>query len=238
MLFAVITLLHVRLAAVGWLFRYEAYLVALGLFVVVLGASQSGWSWTDVVTSLRLWPQRVSALILALLLAYPFADRLWMANRHLPNEFPIYYQLTYQQARFLDTFYRGQAVALTDIGAPTYFADIRCLDLFGLASVDVARARLAKQWRPNDIGRMAHAKDVEIAIVNHRFFVESAVPKEWVKVGDLRTSAPSTPDWSTGVFYATRAGEVQRLARNLRDFAGRLPSGVTAVVDPAVAVPN
>jgi hypothetical protein len=235
-LFALITLLHIRLAAVGWLFRYEAYLVALGLFVVFLGAGQSGWSWTDMTTSLHLWLQRVAALILALLVAYPFADRLWMANRHLPNEFPLYYQLTYQEARFLDTFYRGQAVALTDIGAPTYFADIRCLDLFGLASVDVARARIAKQWRPNDIRRMAHAKDVEIAIVNHRFFVESVVPKEWVKVGDWRTSAPSTPDWSTGVFYATGAGGVQKLARNLRDFAGRLPSGVTTVVDPDVEV--
>ncbi len=46
-------------------------------------------------------------------------------------------------ALFLKDFYAGNVVAANDMGAINYIADIRCLDLYGLASMEVADLKRA-----------------------------------------------------------------------------------------------
>jgi hypothetical protein len=58
------------------------------------------------------------------------------------------YRQQFQMARLAASLPHGTTVALNDIGAVCYYADIRCLDLIGLATADIARARLRLRHRP------------------------------------------------------------------------------------------
>ncbi|GAG74496.1 unnamed protein product [marine sediment metagenome] len=49
-------------------------------------------------------------------------------------------------ALFLQKYYKGECIGVNDIGAINYYADIDCLDLWGLSNVEVAIAKLSRTW--------------------------------------------------------------------------------------------
>src|SRR5437868_4649496 len=90
-------------------------------------------------------------------------------------------------ASFVRQFYRGEGVAANDIGAIGYLADTRLLDLWGLASADVARARREGTYNSQTIYDLAKSHGVKIAILYDGWFIEyGGVPSQWVKVGEWR----------------------------------------------------
>ena len=146
------------------------------------------------------------------------------------------YSQQYQMARFLSEYYQGASVAANDIGAINYFADLRCLDLVGLANIDVMRAKRRGTYSTDFIAYEAAKQRTEIALVYDSWFAPKPksefggppLPANWVRVARW-----SVPDFGilgsdTVSFYAVRPDARDKLRQNLQAFAPKLPRLVTA----------
>ena len=211
------TLLHLQYARTGWFYRYEAYLVALG--IVAIGVALHGVGGT--VRPAWLPVLLVSAALLAC------AIRGVRSYVETPGAVGNIYEQQIQMGRFLARFYAGQAVAANDIGAICYLADVRILDLWGLASREVAEAKLSGRYATRGIAELARARDVRVAVIYERWLeAAGGVPAEWVRAGRWRVARNVVLGDRTVAFYAVDPGEAAPLADHLRAFAPELPPGV------------
>ncbi len=87
---------------------------------------------------------------------------------------------------FLKDFYQEQPVAVNDIGAISYFANSRVVDLFGLASMEVANAYRERRFDRDTIDQITQKEGVRVAIVYDDWFQTREIggfPEQWVRVG-------------------------------------------------------
>ena len=220
-LFVTGTLLHLQLAALGWLFRYEAYLVAIGVVLVARHLADAPAKITAFGTAAR------AALTVAVLLAaIPLITRGAQAAAQTPRAVKNIYEQQYQMGLFLRGLPAGSTVMANDIGAIAYLADVRLIDLYGLATQETARAR--REGRV-DRALLAHlaAPAPPAAVVVYRSWFADAIPPEWIQVGTWRVPEEVVVADRTVTFYATRPAEAALLARALDAFQARLPPTVT-----------
>jgi len=121
-IYATSALLHMQFAATGWFFRYEAYLVALGLFTL---ADTSAQDVQQARSAMGGHPKRAAAKLVAVLglsaLAIsPLLERGVVSLRQVTKATRNIYEQHYQMGMFLKTFYSGAVVAANDIGAITF----------------------------------------------------------------------------------------------------------------------
>jgi hypothetical protein len=220
---------HVEFVEVGPLFRYDAYLFALG---TVFLASQV----PIVMPDLPAWtsfsreqaPQYLAAGALALLLFFPLAVKgtrlLWFLPQCTTNIF----EQQYQMGSFVRQYYQGSTVALNDVGAVNFLADIHCLDLWGLANRDVTRLKREHNYRLRDITGLSKQAGARIAIVYDHWIAGQVggLPAEWVRVGQWTIRNNVIVGGDTVSFYALEPSEVSHLIECLREFSLALPRDV------------
>jgi len=228
-IFVVVALFHLAFAAIGSFFRYEAYLVALG--VLIAAAQLSDWAPKQrplVSFDRTRLAKYFSVAILAVTLFFPLAFRGVLAMVLVPQATTNIYQQQYQMALFVRQFYPGSTIALNDIGAVNYFNDIHCLDLFGLANLEVARRKRRSSFHTVDISELASGAGARIALVYDSWFGGDVggLPEAWVRVGKWTIRDAVVSGDSTVSIYAADASESSALVEHLRDFSGRLPPGV------------
>jgi hypothetical protein len=226
--FVSVTVLHVCLVKVEWFFRYEAYLVALGLTAVASAASdvaRSSSVWEFLAPrSLRRLSVFASAVVLALPLVNRGAEGMLLT---VPATGEIYRQ-QYQMGVFFGRFYAGQTVALNDIGAVAWLARVRVVDLIGLASPDVAKARRrnADDTAFFDAALQQHGA-AAACIYDYYFSGVRRLPASWLKVGEWAIEHQAAVSRDTVAFYAPSGEKAHRLRDALNEFSGELPRGVT-----------
>jgi hypothetical protein len=148
--------------------------------------------------------------------------------RQLTTAMTNVYEQQWQMGRFLKEFYAGQPVAVNDIGAVDYEADIGCVDLAGLANKVVARQQVRHvpfgTWFPDSI----EPTGVQAAIVYRMYFpLDSAgLTKPWIRVGDWTIRNNFANGNNVVSFFARDQTEADSLASHLREFGPSLPSGV------------
>ena len=224
-------LLHLSFAGVGWVYRYEAYLI--GAAIVVIGCA--------------LPYVRISRNRLATLGALAFgAAGVWLlAVRTLDAEktFPlrsaaVYYQQI-QMARFLSRFETKVSVAANDVGAINYFADIDCLDLVGLGDREVFWAKRQGLYSTSMLAKIASDRGVKVAVVYDTWFRGlgpypfggPSLPSSWIRVARWKTPFGQYLGGDTVSFYATNPAEAARLKSTLTAFAPSLPRDVRVLDD-------
>jgi hypothetical protein len=209
---------------VGWLFRYEAYLVFMGVIVVGIGAH-------DLRD--RLWPARAPALgralvmTAALVLALPLAERAAAALRRTPRASQNIHEQQFQMGTLLARYYPGASVAANDIGAIAYLGNERVLDLFGLADLEVGRRKLHQHCDTRVIREITRERGVKVAVVYDEWFdKQGGVPHEWVKAGEWTITHNVVCGSDHVTWYAVDPTEAQPLIDHLRAFASALPPDV------------
>jgi len=227
--FVAATALHMQFARAGWFYRYEAYLVGLGLFALTLALKD----WLEQSRHTRTArPELVRYVPLALvsiLVVAPLGVRGIKSFRAIPQATGNIYQQQYQMGLFLREFYQGRVVAANDVGAINYLADIRCVDLWGLASLDVARAMRADRYNTASIDELVGSKQAEIAILYDAWFQRPDIggwPSHWIGVGQWQMPDNLVCAEDTISFYAVEEAETEPLIDNLRRFGPRLPEVV------------
>jgi hypothetical protein len=221
-LFTLTTLLHLQYARTGWFYRYEAYLVGLGVLTLAAGLPGLRASWRP----LSAVPKALAA-VLCVAAGLPLAVRGYGALVSVPAASRNIYEQQIQTATFLHLYYDGQSVAANDIGAINFFADLRCLDLWGLASRDVAALKLHGRYTTDAIASLARSAGARIAVVYDPWFLSyGGLPVSWIKAGTWRIRDNIVCGVDTLSFYALSPEEAESLKTHLREFAPHLPARV------------
>jgi hypothetical protein len=229
-MFVVATLLHLQLAAIGWLFRYEAYLVAIGIAVVARHVGDG----LAALTRARPPRERAALAVAALVMAAPLLTRAVEALHETPAAVKNIYEQQYQMGLFLRGLPPGSTVMANDIGAVSYLADVRLVDLYGLATQETARARRQRHVDRDLLARLA-AETPPAAIVVYRSWFTDAIPPEWIEVGTWKVPEKVVVADRTVSFLASTPSDAARLAAALSAFQPRLPPSVVARVADARA---
>ena len=225
-IYAGMIILHLEFAVAGLFYRYEAYLVGLG--VALIGAALF-----DERERLRAWlgPPRLAraaiALLLAIVIARPLGRRALRSIQEAPRASTNIYEQQIQMARFLDRYYRGQPVALNDIGAVTWLADIHLIDLAGLGSLEPARLRLTQRFSTGAIDTLTRREHAAVAILYpHWFKLYGGLPAGWTEVGQWKIARNVVCGADSVSIYAVSPAEITPLIGHLREFDGALPREV------------
>jgi hypothetical protein len=230
-LYACMAIFHLTFAGVGWFFRYEAYLVCAGLVVLapLLAEAIRGWK-----VSLQPLRETVAGALAVLSLGgalYYLGNRAFQAVALTPRAVGNIYQQQVQMARFLNAYYAGGGVAANDIGAINFYADLHCLDLAGLGSMDVARGRIDGTLTRQTLEQFAQKHEVEIAVLYPEWFEPfGGLPSQWQPVGAWVVRNNVVLGETRVVFYAANPAAREKLAQNLRRFSAQLPPEVGAAV--------
>ncbi len=224
-IFIVLTLLHTQFAQPGafWFFRYEAYLFVLGGVAVARALGE----WLETVR--RQTPHTKTMVVqfgtILLFALSPLSDRALKGMASIPPATRNIYEQQYQMGLFLGRFYQGRVVALNDIGAASFLGDIDCVDLAGLADIDVARRMLAGLYESEDVRDIAEAKDARIAIVYDSWF-GNRIPASWRRAATWTVQNNVVLGGNTVTFYALRPEELGPLRAHLGEFSRELPQSV------------
>jgi hypothetical protein len=210
------------------MFRYDDYLIGAGIIA-------AGCAFPILVERL----QRRSLTLVRVL--FSAAGIVLLLRAALPGVLlpvctrAIYWQQM-QMARFVAEYYPRASVAANDIGAISYFSDIHCLDVIGLASTDVFYARHGGWYSTEFLQNQATAQHVQIAIVYADLFtpgrpdpVGIRMPANWTLVQSWSLPQQLQEGGRTVSFYAVAPGEAEHLRVALHKFQSTLPNGVTAV---------
>jgi hypothetical protein len=229
-IFVATSTLHFVLASAGWLYRYEAYLVAMGLVAVAAPLFEFVQRFPRTFRmSAGEWAG-VAALALTILTANLLWSGGWESLRATAHATNDIYKCNYHMGLFIRRYYQGIPVAVNDLGAANFMADIQCTDFHGLADLEVARAMLQKRFNPQFMDDLARSRRSFVAVVDDNWLaMYGGTPHQWALAGgwkfnnrDLLSSLP----YPALSFYALTEHARQQLMENLRDFSSRLPPGV------------
>jgi hypothetical protein len=217
---------HLEFVGAGPMFRYDSYwcvlaFLYLGLqFPLVLPHGRT-------LLSKETWvvPKNLAYGALCLLLLFPMAIKGGRLLWFLPQCTTDIFEQQYQMGLFVERYYQNSTVALNDIGAVNYLADIHCLDLWGLANAEIAAAKRKHTYHVGDIERISKQTGTRIAIIYDAWFL-GGVPPEWIRVGRWTIPNNVNVGEDTVSFYAVSPTEAQYLSQSLTDFSIRLPAEV------------
>ncbi len=222
--------LHAQFAAVGWFYRYEAYLMALGIVAVSIALPDIARQACDAIRASRRPSERIPILAVVALLTVMFTSPIWVrGNAALESIVPAtrnIYDQQYQIGRFLSKYYRGASLAVNDIGATSFFsAPENLLDLWGLGSVEIIRAKRKQDEMQEVVSRLSKAQRTRLIVVYASRF-EHVLPQEWIPIGTWTISNNIVCGDATVTFLAANVGEVPYALHALRDFSHELPASI------------
>lgn len=217
-LFVLTLVQHLCMASVGWLFRYEAYLVAFAVLAIAdaLPLAQIrvfGAMWLLLATTmLALSVRTVRAVIDG------------------PEMSEAIYSQQYQMARFVTLNFPGSPIGLNDIGLIDFGTDIHLLDLTGLANRTIGDSIERNAYTTAVMRDAALGDGTRIAIVYSSWFSAKTgdashfpLPSSWRCEGQWYSTDPRLLGRKMVTFYAVRPEYATRLAGDLREFARQLP---------------
>lgn len=219
--------LHVLTVRLDQFSRYTAYLVGSGLVLIILSllAALGRMMETPAVR----WNRTTTGplILLAVMALVPLLMNGMTQNRHVSMVSRNIYEQQYQLGRFLSAHYRGELVALNDLGAMTYYGHIRPVDLVGLAEPRIAIARRHRVFNTDSIRAVVKDRGAGIAIVYPNWFPgEWTLPAEWIPVEDWILQDNYICGGDTVRFYGTNRIEAATLRERLDAFRPRLPRRV------------
>ena len=227
LVFLATAFLNAQFASTGHVSRYEAHVVASGLLAVAAALIGDGSTWHGPSTTGR----RLTVSVLGLLVLFPLLYRGGSCFLKAARATSNIYAQQYQMGLFVRQYYNGTAVAANDIGALNYLADIRCLDIIGLGSGDVARARTEGTYTIGRLAEIASAMDVRVAIVYDDWLPRDdldvqTIPPGWVRVAQWTIDNNVVAARDTVSIYALGYEEPATLTAHVRDFSATMPASV------------
>jgi hypothetical protein len=211
----------------GTFSRYEAYLIAFALLVIPAAIGQ----WLPRQISFKALP----IVALGVLLITFLMNDIYTRYTRVANETPVVtatteiYRQQYQMGRFLAAYYNDATVATNDIGAVNYFSDINNVDLWGLGTVEVARAKATNSYTSAVMDQIADEAGVKLAIVYDEWLdLYGGVPDDWILVERWEYErAPVILGNRVVSFYALNEADLEQLQSNLDEFAPTLPNNIS-----------
>lgn len=179
---------QVTLGSLGWLYRYEAYLMFWGLLNIFLYFRPVRWS-------------RGVAVAAAVLLFF-MGSRVEGAVKAAKGTRNILHQQV-QMGQFLGKYHKDASVAANDIGAVTFFTDIQLLDLWGLGSMEVLQLRRQGRFNIQTVAELLRKYKTDIIVIYPESFAEISMESAgYVPVGSWQIQDNVVCAGDEVIFYA------------------------------------
>ena len=228
---------HGVFAHFGWLYRYEAYLVAACF--TILPAAVAGFVPDKLVERGDASPsngdpvsvlvRKVAIVLLGIGVAFPFVARGFKANFDTVVAQREIFGQQMQMARIISSLPEQQKgpVAVSDLGCMVMFSGVHVLDIWGLGSPDVAEIVRSHKMPPDGFaGLFARHRVRYVAIYDGWYDLKRLAPDIRI-VAKLSMSRPRVIcAGDTVLLGVTNAADVAPFAAHLRNYASRLPDGV------------
>ena len=236
-IFLGLMLLHLQTARVGWLFRYDAYLVGLGLLVSLPTLLRMLALTRDAIPA-RTRRLRLGIPLLGLLpLAVPFAQRAVRAVDYTRQASYDRYLEHILPARFLAEYRPDATIAVNDIGAIAYYTRCRVLDVYGLGSMEPLRFRRSDSGYTRDqVREWARQSGATLAVLQIQWAeIARRIPEGWVEVAVWELPRNVVFGDTRIGWFALKPELAPSLARDLTAFQAELPADiqVTRLIAPA-----
>ncbi len=220
-------LLHMVAARTGWFYRYEAYLIALGIITIAISISE----YLPAVSKLdkTLISKNLALILIIFVLFTSLVGRGYCSFNEVPTATHNIYDQQYQMGLFIQKYYKGDAVSLNDVGAVNYATDIKSIDLLGLSGLNVSKAILKENYSIEDIDNITRQNHVKVVIVYedlYKKYLTGGLPSNWIKVGQWKIKDRITCFMDTVSFYVIDPEDEKNLTENLQKFSVQLPPDV------------
>lgn len=205
-------LAHLFFGQVGWMHRYEPYIIASLLAALLLAGAAAGPGVARLA--------RGTALATMAATGFAYSPTLW--GDYVWNPRAITLQQA-QMARFAQDYLKVP-VAVNDLGRVAWGNPDYVLDIWGLGNAEARKIRFDGKLPANGwAGPLATNHGVKAAMIYDIWF-ETAVGPDWVRVGELRMDPTKgvLGAWSVS-FYATDPGFASEMRAKLERFAPTLP---------------
>jgi len=225
-IFILVMLLHLQFADTNWFTRYELYFISMGFTVIAVFALQDIANMNKPIWNITKIQQYIISCLILVFLFIPFEERGRLYLINIPKASSNIYCQQIQMAKFIKQYFQGACVAINDIGAVNWFADIKCLDLYGLANIEVANAKLKNNYSTAVIDSISLINDTKIAIVyDSWYYLYGGLPRNWVKVGQWKVLNNVVCGSDVVTFYAIDPSYADYLTKSFFEFSQKLPSG-------------
>jgi len=229
---------HAANGQFGWYSRYEGYLVVFSVLTLVQVCAESVKLLKAPTASYESGRIRMAEPDLRWLKAYvPFAITALAvgcltvrSSYALATDGEMMRDVGWQQVQFgnfLNRYYPGGNVLLNDIGAASYYSDFHLLDVFGLGTPEIAKAKVEGTYDAPYLANMILQRQIDVAMI-----YIATLPKS------NQLSYPLIPvatwDLPKGSIFGDQvmilAGNPEKaalLSSQLKQFQSSLPPGVT-----------
>jgi hypothetical protein len=212
-------IIHLMFAKVGSFYRYEAYLIALWILVLGIYLDVSLFNQFGKFYQSCTAIKRLGLIFIAFIFIFPFFGRGIAALTQIPNACLNIYQQQYQMASFLRQYYQGECIAANDVGLINFLAEVRCLDLWGLTNIQVARAMLQGKYNTSAISAIVRENDCQSVVIYDSWFEHyGGAPREWVRIGQWHISNNIVCGDSIVTWYAPDTAHSARLTNAIEEF--------------------
>ena len=177
---------HLFTARFGWLFRYEAYLLSMAClsFVPILRQFFFSHINTDKISK----NAKIAMFCALSVLAFGILIRTTLSTFITPHHAKGVRYQHLEMARFIQKNFPNSTIMANDIGAICYFApNIKLLDLWGLASLEVALARADHRLNEDFLLQYGKERKADIAVLQEYFWRIQGIPESWYKAGEWHT---------------------------------------------------
>jgi hypothetical protein len=168
-----------------------------------------------------------AVIILLLVLLSPFVLRAFTVFE-VPFATKNIYDQHYQMSQFVKNYAGGNIIAANDIGMIEYYSASEVLDLYGLANMDIARAKLTNRYTTETIFDLTKSKNIKLAIVYaNGYEMYGGLPPSWIKLAEwTMTDRNIVCGYETVTFFSLTQEDADGLRKKLIEYSTQLPKSV------------
>lgn len=214
---------HLALGKIGWMHRYEPYLLASLIGAILLAAT--------AVSGVPRKILRGTAIVAGLAAGLAYLPGLWGVYTWNPRA--IHLQQA-QMARFAQDYLKVP-VAVNDLGRVAWGNPDYVLDIWGLGSAEARKIRFGPvRPAPGWAAALAAEHGVRAAMIYDDWFGTAAGP-DWVRTGALgvKNERGDLGGWVVAL-YATDPNYADEMRAQLEKFAPSLPKDAVLMLEPEV----
>lgn len=207
----VMLLVHLQLAKLGWFYRYEAYLIVVGLTVSSVAYPVVA-AWLGRVSRWRRLCLVPCVVLMVLFLTMPLGWRTQQAMQEIVPVAGNIHDQQRQMAAVVTHLGPGARVAVNDLGAVAFFSRARVLDLWGLGDNAMARAKCEGRYDAGTLCKRLEESGTEYVICYPSWFLDGQqLPESLIAVEEWILGKNHFCGSDRVVFYGVTPAAAERL---------------------------
>jgi hypothetical protein len=226
-------LAHTVFDQYGYFERYQAYLIAIGVYFVL---SAAGERMPERTNAVALKPDRTKAVAVVILAALIITPTKWNLLFLTPTSADNTYQQRYQAALFVHRYYPARPIATSELGYISLLHQGPITDLLGLGDYEVLERRKNGTDDQAFYASLARRRKFPI-VIDYPITLGASVnrtPTTWFLVASWDLKERAVTAFESLQFWATSPAAAFELRADLVDNAERLPNHIAQVLNPCL----